>query len=77
MLTSKLNKQQVVEIPPLVGLTTLSNPEDYEIMAVRFHRHQIFGSPIIVNLMVNGEERIAFLPKRFSRTLCQLEVDLL
>lgn len=74
---SKLNKLQVVEGPERIDLTTLHSTDGYDIIAARFHHHQQFGSSIIVTLMVNSEERIAFLPKRFARTLCQSEVDLL
>lgn len=75
---SKLNILQVVEGPPQADLTTLLNPEGYYITTAWFHNHhQTFGSSFIVTLIVDGEERIAFLPKRFAHTLCQSEVDLL
>lgn len=74
---NKLNTLQVVEGPPRADLTKLTDPAGYLIKSARFHHHHQFGVSIIVDLLVNGEDKIAFLPKRFARTLCQAEVDLL
>lgn len=72
--TSKLNKVAAVEEPPRADLSNLTNSAGYDIAAAIFHHHQTFGSFVIVNLIVEAEERIVFLPKRFARTLCQSEV---
>lgn len=72
---SKLNKLVVVEGPPRANLTELTDEAGYTILAARFHVHPTYGTSVIVDLMINGEKAMAFLPKRFGRTLNQQEVD--
>lgn len=42
-------------------LTTLTKEESYPINVARFHVHQSFGPSIMVDLDVDGVEKIAFL----------------
>lgn len=76
-MSSKLNKLVVADGPPRCDLTKLVSEEGYPIMGVRFHQHTKYGTSIIFDLEVDGQRVVAFLPKRFARTLCQAEVDCL
>lgn len=75
--SAKLNKLQVVEGPPRADLTKLTSSEGYPILAARFHCHAKYGTSVIIDVNVDGEPKVAFLPKRFARSLNQEEVDLL
>lgn len=76
-LLGKLKTLSSADGPARVQLTELTDEAGYKLVGARFYQHPTFGQSIIVTLLINGEEQIAFLPKRYAKSLSEADLEAL
>lgn len=74
-LMGKLKSLSSADGPARVQLTELTNDAGYKVVGARFYQHPTYGQSIIITMLINGEEQISFLPKRYAKSLSEADLD--